>query len=608
MTYISQDVINEIIEKTDIVQLVGEYVKLDRKSSSNHFGLCPFHSEKTPSFSVSATKQIYYCFGCQKGGNAISFIQEVEGLSFPEAVEFLAKRLGITIKTNTDGKWQEREAAKKRQYQLMLAAARYYYRQFKAPAAQKYMQARGFTKATLKTFGVGYAGDGWDGLYRELTKQGFDTDTILASGLVRRSRKGGFYDVLRERVVFPIFNAFNDLIAFGGRIIVEGEPKYLNSPDTIIYNKGRQLFALNFARKSKEDYFILAEGYLDVISLYQAGFTNAVAGLGTAFTLEQARLLKRFKNKLILCYDADQAGRNATAKALKIAQNIGFDVKVIQIPQGKDPDEFISEFGAERFRALINEALPQIDYELKMILERNLGADRSLDAVNYQAEACKYLAAIDSKVTQEYYADTVSRNIGVPKDTVLRELARLTSDDQTDLETSPFSASSAYVKNNSEPKQHTVERSRNLPRFRLTDEEAILLTALALDNELLVKIKPQLTLEDFSKDIPRDFLSEVLRQVRDKNFNLPILISSPLLSGTEQETLGKQIMQTNLKIENYATVDLGVAAKHSVERMRQERIRENKEQILQLLANRNLEAAEREILLTELNRLIKENQ
>ncbi len=606
MVFISQDIINEIIEKTDIVELVGEYVKLERKSASNHFGLCPFHSEKTPSFSVSDSKQIYYCFGCQKGGNVISFIQDIEGLSFPEAVEFLAKRLGITIKTDDDGKMKQREAAKKAQGKLMLVAARYYYHLFQDPKAQKYMQRRGFLPSTLKRFGVGYAGEAWDGLYQELKREGFDDQTILASGLVRRSQKGSYYDVLRERVVFPIFNSFNDLIAFGGRVIGEGEPKYLNSPDTIIYNKGRQLFALNFARKSKEDFFLLTEGYLDVMSLHQAGFTNAVAGLGTAFTPEQARLLKRFKHKLVLCFDADNAGRNATAKALKIAKNIGFDVKVLNIPAGKDPDDFIREYGSERFKALIDQALPQIEYELKMIADTHRDEAGNLEAVAYQAEVCKYLAAIESKVTQEYYADQVAELLGVPKDTVLREIARLNSDSYSDLSTSPYSANSGYSRPH-EPKENKnlTERTKNLPRFELSEHESILLTVLAIDNELLEQLDPPLTSGDFAKNIPQDFLTDILEQAALRRLTLAQIINSYRLEDTEREMVSKQIIETNARIEGYEQVDLLESAKSSLRRMRQERLKENKEQILQLLADKNIGAEEREVLLTELDRLIK---
>ncbi|MDO5742815.1 MAG: DNA primase, partial [Vagococcus sp.] len=257
MAHFSQEIIDEIIDKTDILDLVSEYVKLDRKSSANHFGLCPFHAEKTPSFSVSTGKQIYYCFGCQKGGNVISFIQEIEGLTFPEAVQFLAKRLGITLAESNTREQQLREDNKKRQYQLMLAAAKYYYSNFTDAKARSYMYNRGFKDGILKRFGIGYANAKWDGLYQFLLKHKFNEQEIMASGLVRRGKNGRCFDLLRERVVFPIFNPFGELIAFGGRIINQGEPKYLNSPDTIIYNKGRQLFSLNFARKSKEDYFII---------------------------------------------------------------------------------------------------------------------------------------------------------------------------------------------------------------------------------------------------------------------------------------------------------------------------------------------------------------
>ena len=311
---IPEKFITELTDRSDIVDVVSSYVRLSKRSGSNQFGLCPFHSEKTPSFSVSADKQIYHCFGCGKGGGVISFIMEIESLSYPEAVEFLARRAGMQMP-------QEENSAESRKKARMLAlnkdAARFFYEQLSTPggeAAVEYMIRRGISPQVAKRFGLGAAPEGWDNLRTAMRAKGYSDFDMFDAGLVKRGKNGGFYDAFRNRLMFPIIDVRGNVIGFSGRILGDGEPKYLNSPETLVFNKSRNLFALNLAKKSKSGYIILSEGNIDVVSLHQAGFDSAVASLGTSLTPEQARMISRYANEVIIAYDSDSAGMKAAAR------------------------------------------------------------------------------------------------------------------------------------------------------------------------------------------------------------------------------------------------------------------------------------------------------
>ena len=301
--------LQELVERNDIVDVVGSYVRLTKRSGSNQFGLCPFHSEKTPSFSVSPDKQIYHCFGCGKGGGVINFIMEIESLTFPEAVEFLAKRVGMAMPEQEDN----REAKKRRRMlELNRDAAKFFYSCLSGPnggPAVDYMKKREITPATAKRFGLGYAPDTWDSLIKAMKELGYSEYELFDAGLVRKGKNGGHYDAFRSRLMFPVIDVRGDVIGFSGRILGEGEPKYMNSPETLVFNKSRNLFALNLAKKSKSGHIILAEGNIDVVMMHQAGFDSAVASLGTSLTPEQARLISHYTREVIIAYDSDGAGK-----------------------------------------------------------------------------------------------------------------------------------------------------------------------------------------------------------------------------------------------------------------------------------------------------------
>lgn len=418
-----ENFINELVERNDIVDVVSGYVRLSKKSGSNMFGLCPFHSEKTPSFSVSPDKQIYHCFGCGKGGGVINFIMEIENLSFPEAVEFLAKRANMPIPEETD----DRESRKRRRMlELNRDAARFFYSQLSTPAggaAHRYMKERRISPATAKNFGVGYAPDTWDSLEKAMRAKGYTDYEMFDAGLVRKGKNGGFYDVFRSRLMFPVIDVRGNVIGFSGRILGEGEPKYMNSPETLVFNKSRNLFALNLAKKSKNGYIILSEGNIDVVSLHQAGFDSAVASLGTSLTPEQARLISRYTNEVIIAYDNDGAGIKASQRAIGILEKLDIKVKVLRVTGAKDPDEFIKLKGADAFRALLESSENQIDYRLRTVtVKYDLSVDEQ--KVEFLKEASDLVARLPGAVERQVYAMRVASLAGVSADVVAKEAER----------------------------------------------------------------------------------------------------------------------------------------------------------------------------------------
>ena len=399
----SDDFLQELAERNPIEEVVGEYVPLTKRSGQNLFGLCPFHNEKTPSFSVSPSKQIYHCFGCGKGGNVINFIMEIERLSFPEAVEFLARRAGMAIPEQAEDPNRARRA---RLYELNREAARFFYQQLEAEAgrpAVEYMQRRQITKRTATNFGLGYAPDSWDALCSAMKAMGFTERELLAASLAKQGRRGGIYDAFRNRLMFPVIDVRGNVVAFSGRIVGEGEPKYLNSADTPVFSKSHNLFGLNLAKKSKAGYIILVEGNVDVVSLHQAGFDSAVASLGTSLTNEQARLISNYAKRVVLCYDADAAGQKAAQRAIPILDRLGLEIRVVTVPGAKDPDEFIKSSGAEAFRALIEDSENGEEYRLARAAANY---DLSTDAgkVGYLREAAEIISTLPDAVTREVYS------------------------------------------------------------------------------------------------------------------------------------------------------------------------------------------------------------
>ena len=418
-----ENFINELTERNDIVEVVSSYVRLSKKSGSNLFGLCPFHSEKTPSFSVSPDKQIYHCFGCGKGGGVINFVMEIENLSFPEAVEFLAKRAGMPLPEETNDRESRRRA---RMLELNKAAARFFYEQLSTVAGQAacdYMRKRQLSPATARNFGIGFAPASWNSLTEAMKAKGFTEKELAEAGLVRHGKNGGVYDTFRNRLMFPVIDVRGNVIGFSGRILGDGEPKYMNSPETLVFNKSRNLFALNLAKKSKCGYIILSEGNIDVASLHQAGFDSAVASLGTSLTPEQARLISRYTDQVVIAYDNDGAGIKAAQRAIGILEKLDLKVKVLRLEGAKDPDEFIKLKGPEAFRKLLEGSEDQIDYRLRAVTEKyDLSSDG--DKVAFLKEATELVARLPGPVERQVYAMRVASMAGVPESVVAEEAQR----------------------------------------------------------------------------------------------------------------------------------------------------------------------------------------
>ncbi|WP_050606841.1 DNA primase [Clostridium niameyense] len=361
---ISEDVIQRVKDENDIVEVISEDVKLKR-AGRNYFGLCPFHHEKTPSFSVSQDKQIYKCFGCGEVGNVITYTMKTKNLSFPEAIKLLADRVNIDI--DIDGKGNEKNTFKNKMYKINVDAARYFFGNLiKNKKAVNYFLNRGVTGKTIKRFGLGYAKDNWDGTLSYLKNKGYKEQDILEAGLAVRGRNNSCYDRFRNRVIFPVFDYKGRVIGFGGRVLDDSKPKYLNSPETYVFKKGTNLYGLNYAIKQRTRNLIIVEGYMDCITLHQYGIENVVASLGTALTMNQGRLLKRYADRVIISYDADVAGQAATMRGLQILKEVGLEVRILTVPEGKDPDEFVRNNGKEAYLELVDKALPLIEYKIEM--------------------------------------------------------------------------------------------------------------------------------------------------------------------------------------------------------------------------------------------------
>ena len=498
-----QSFLDELIARSDIVDVVSSYVQLTRKGS-NLFGLCPFHSEKTGSFSVSPDKQIYYCFGCKRGGGVINFIMEEENLPFPDAVRFLAKRAGLEV-PEEEG---DRESGRRRQRLLDLNrdAARFYYQTLHQPegrAVQEYLNRRKISRTTAVNFGLGASPDAWDALLTAMTKKGYTKSELLEAGLVVQNRNGGLYDKFRNRLMFPVIDVRGDVVAFGGRVLDKSEPKYMNTQETPVYSKRRVLYGLNLAKKTKRPNIILCEGNIDVVTLHQAGFDNAVASMGTALTVEQTRLLSRFTKELVLCYDNDSAGKIATDRALQILNNSEFTVRVLQLPRRRtedgelvkqDADDFIKFQGAPAFEALLSGSENGVEFRMAQIAGKyDLSDDQS--RIAYCDEVGRLLATLANPVEREVYTTRAAETAKITPEAMKLEVQRayrqnLSRERKAELRRDLNPAAQLQPK----------ERSLRYENVRSARAEEGVLRLLVLDPDLFSKAPP-LREEQFSSPL-----------------------------------------------------------------------------------------------------------
>jgi len=414
--------IDELVARNPIEDVVGQYVNLKR-SGANMFGLCPFHGEKTASFSVAPDKGIYYCFGCHKGGGVINFQMEVEGLSYPDAVRALAKRCGLTVPE--DEQYQSRYRNQERLWALMKEAGRFFNEQLYTPAGKEcldYIQKRGLTKASVTKFGMGFAPNSWNALVDAMRKKGY-TDKELKDADLVGEKNGRIYDRFRNRLMFPIIDIRGNVVGFGGRVLDDSKPKYLNSNETLIFNKRKNLFGLNLAKKTKLPNIILVEGNIDVVTLHQFGFDNAVASLGTSLTEEQVALLSRYTEQVVLTYDSDEAGQRAAQRAIPMLEKAGIQVKVLKMKDAKDPDEFLHKFGADRFKLLLQDSSGRVEYQLNAILSKyNIREDEQ--KIRYIQEAANLLSTLDSSVKREIYGHRVAESAGISDEAMKLEISK----------------------------------------------------------------------------------------------------------------------------------------------------------------------------------------
>ena len=425
--YYPDDLIREIRESNDIVSVISEYMTLTKKGS-NHFGLCPFHGEKTPSFSVNEREQFYHCFGCGAGGNVFTFVMQMENMTFVETVKHLADRAHIALpEVELSPQEKQKMLRRERMMEATKEAARYYYyhltRTSAGQSAMQYLEGRKVTEEFRRKFGLGYAPVSRDGLASYLMKKGYTTDELLGAGLLS-GKDGRVYDRFFNRLMFPIFDSAGRPIAFGGRVMGQGEPKYLNSPESEIFNKRRNLYGMSLAKKSRRSYILIVEGYMDVLSLHQAGFDNAVASLGTALTKEQSMLIKRYADQVVLCYDSDGAGTNAARRAIPILEEAGLKVKVIRVPGSKDPDEFIKVNGAQAFEKVIEDAMDPVDFEM-MVLMNQHGNDTVEGQVQTLHDMAKRLAQIQNDMERELHIRDVAKKMRVSEVSLKAEVEEL---------------------------------------------------------------------------------------------------------------------------------------------------------------------------------------
>ncbi len=512
MPIYSSEVIEEVVSRNDIVDVISGYIKL-KKSGSSYVGLCPFHNEKSPSFSVSGTKQMYHCFGCGVGGNVITFVMEYENFTFPEAVKLLADRAGVDLPVmEYSGDDRRERDIKTKLLEINKIAATFYYHQLKSPAGQDglaYLKGRQLSDKTINTFGLGFAPQLTGDLYRMLKEKGYDDEILKESGLFTYEK--GVREKFWNRVIFPIMDINNKVIGFGGRVMGDGKPKYLNSPETKLFDKSKNLYGLNVARSARKNNLIICEGYMDVISMHQAGFNQAVASLGTALTPGHARLMKRYTDNVLITYDSDEAGVKAALRAIPILKEAGLSTRVINMRPYKDPDEFIKALGAEAFQERIDKAENSFMYEIG-IIEKNYNRSDPESETAFEREVAKKLAAFSEKLERDNYMKAVCRQFMIPEDGMRQMVIRIGSH-------------GGIITNNVTPVRR-AEPVRKKKEDGVRQAEKILLTWMIEDGDIYDKVREYIQPEDFIDPLFKDVAAKIYEQYESGSINPAAIIGS----------------------------------------------------------------------------------
>ena len=566
MARYSEEILNEVRQANDIVDVISQYVHLKR-SGRNYFGLCPFHNEKSPSFSVSPDKQIFHCFGCGVGGNVITFVSQIEGLNFVETVQMLAERANIQLPTLQNNGDTQREILKDKVYKVNEFTAEYYHQNLYKPQAkmaQEYVKKRQLTNETLKSFRIGFSGK-FDELYQELKKQGFQEQEILESGLVNKNERGQYIDRYRNRLMFPICDARGRVIAFGGRVLDDSKPKYINSPENVVYSKGRHLFGLNVAKKGDTKKLLIVEGYMDVISLHQRGITNVVAPLGTALTEQQGWLLRKNSEQIILSFDSDDAGIKAKLRAIDILQNMGCDLRVIQLEGAKDPDEYIVKYGNMRFQNAVDKAFSVVEFKVK-ILKKELNLENTNDKIKFLNEIAKLISKVDNTIEREVYIEKIAKEYDISKEAIYAEVNKLTY--KNDKSEKVLEKAKPVI---THKKVETKEVSESIRRRENTIISILLTGDLSIFEIIKQNIKP----EDFQDEINQEIAKKLYEEYEKGNSNINSIIDT-----LDQE---HQNQITMIMAEDYEIEDLEKAIDDIIQAYKRDKLNNRKLEILELL-------------------------
>lgn len=526
----------EIRSANDIVDVVSQYVTLKR-SGRNFFGLCPFHREKSPSFSVSVDRQYFHCFGCHKGGDVFTFVSEIERVSFKEALEILAERARIELPVSQNTEFNNTQYLKDRMYKINAEATIFYHERLYKPLAkiaQDYVKERKLDNKTLKAFKIGYSGE-YNELYKHLKAQGFKDEEILETGLVNRTEKGDFLDRFRKRLMFPIMEVNGRVIAFGGRKLENNDKmaKYINSNENLVYSKKKHLFALNLAKQSESKRIILVEGYMDAISLYQRGFDNVVASLGTALTEEQGRLLRRYSEQIILSYDSDSAGQEAIMRALGILEGQGCDARVLQMDGAKDPDEYVIKYGSGRFNLLIEKAISLVEFRIKM-LKNKYNLENANDKIRFLKEITKVISSVDNKIEREIYIDKVADQYNISKEAIYAEVNKVSYKDINEkVLVKPII-------------KHQIKEEIN-PAI-IKRENMLIYLLINHFRESYEPIVTNIVLEDFKLDINKKIFEKILESTAEESEKILQTIAN--IEDTEIQSHVSEILVTDYEINS----------------------------------------------------------
>lgn len=587
----SDEILNEVRENSDIVEVISQYVHLKR-SGRSYFGLCPFHNEKSPSFSVSPDKQIFHCFGCGVGGNVFTFISKIEGIGFKEAIENLADRAGIVLPKSTNNEDSKREELKSKVYKVNNFTADYYHKRLYKPeskAGQEYVKQRKLTNETLESYNLGFSGN-YDELYKVLRKEGFNDEEILESGLVKKNEHGQYVDFYRDRFMIPILDVRNRVIAFGGRVLGDAKRfKYLNSPENIVYSKGKHLFGLNVAKRYDHKKLLIVEGYMDAISLHQRGITNVVAALGTALTTNQGWLLRRNAEQVILGFDADGAGQNAIMRAMEVMQNMGCDMRVLQMTGAKDPDEFIIKYGSARFQKLMNEAISLLEFRVK-VLEQNLDLEVAGDKIKFLNEIAKLLAKIDNTIEREIYIEKLSKGYNISKEAIFGQVNKLQYSNR------------AQTSNLEKSKPVVIHKKETNVDNNVSDEiikrENTIISILINNPENFQMIKKHMLPEDFKYDLNNKIVEALYEELEKEDSNISLVLDK-----IENEEIKNHL--TAIMAEDYGISDSNdtKAIEDILKKYEREKLEKRRDELISL-SSKETNTEKRKELGKELNDII----